>query len=44
MPGETENHTICMLQEMRQENRKFRQEVRESFERLDRIEAALAGI
>lgn len=30
--NQTENHTIRMLQEMREENRQFRDEVRKGFE------------
>ena len=51
MPDETENHTLRLLREMREENNQFREEVqafqketRGRFEQLDRIEAAVVGI
>lgn len=44
MSDDTENHTLRLLQEMREDDRQFRDEVRERFDQLDRIEAAVAGI
>ena len=41
---EPESHTLHLLREMREENRQFREEVRERFDQLDRIETAVVGM
>ena len=48
MPKEAENHTLRLLQEMREENREFYNTMQafreETGERLDGLEAAVSGL
>ncbi|MXW84451.1 MAG: hypothetical protein F4103_05455 [Boseongicola sp. SB0673_bin_14] len=41
---EVGHRTLHLLREMRDESRQFRDEVRERFEQLDRIETAVVGM
>lgn len=48
MPNDTENHTLRLLREMREENQTFHDEMRafrqDTGERLDSLEAAVSGL